>query len=314
LVSGPEDLLADRAVARLIRLAREEHPEVDVAELEAGSPYQPLAAAASGSLFAEHAAVVVSGVERPSDSFLDEALAYVASPNPDAMVIFRHSGGNGGKRLVDALRAARAHEVSVVAVRYDRDKEAFAAAEFRRLGRSFEPEVLRVLVQAVGSDLRELASAVDQLATDWSGRVTSEVVERYYGGRLETTAFKVAEAAVLGETGEALRLARHALGSGLDPVPLVAALGGRLRNLAKVAGSIQSRQDPVKELGLPGWQVDQAKRALRHWRPAGLARAILAVAQADAQVKGLGGASSKTARNYAVERAIVAVARGAGGA
>jgi DNA polymerase-3 subunit delta len=314
LIQGPEDLLADRAQDRLVRLARQEHPDAELAVLDAAAPAQSLVGAASGSLFSPYAVVVAAGVDKASDEFLEEALAYVARPNPDAMVIFRHGGGTRGKKLLDALKAAKAHQVNAGALRSDRDKEAFVAAEFRRFERTFHPETLRALVQAVGLDLRELASAVKQVAADTVGRVTPEMVERYYGDRLETTAFKVADAAATGQTGEALRLARYAMGSGLDPVVLISALASRLRVLAKVGWAVQARADPAAELGLPSWQVTQAKGMLRHWDATGLARSIEAVAQADAQVKGLGGASAKTARYYAVERAIIAVSQAAGGA
>jgi DNA polymerase-3 subunit delta len=313
LVSGPEDLLADRAVARLIRLAREERPDLDVVRLDAQAGGESLAAAASGSLFAAYTVVVADKVDKASDAFLAEALAYVAAPSPDAMIVFRHAGGLRGKKLLDALRAARAQIVSAAEIKYDRDKEAFAAAEFRRLGRTFAPQAVRQLVQAVGSDLRELASAVNQVAADTAGQVTAAMVDRYYGGRLETTAFKVVDAAVAGQAGVALRLTRHALASGLDHVMLIGALAGRLRLLAKVGWAAQTKADPVQELGLSSWQVDQARRVLRNWTAVALARSIEAVAEADAQVKGLGGSSAKAARNYAVERAVLTVAQAAGG-
>ncbi|MDR1186919.1 MAG: DNA polymerase III subunit delta [Bifidobacteriaceae bacterium] len=312
LVLGPEDLLADRAVQRLGRLAREEHADLDFTQINAADAGRDaLAAAASGSLFADYTVVVVNQAEKAGADFLNGALAYVASPSPDAMVIFRHAGGRSGKKLVDALRKARAAEVQADPIRYDRDKEAFARAEFRRGGRGVDARAVTALVEAVGSDLRELASAAEQMMADTTGPITAQLVERYYGGRLETTSFKVADAAVVGNVGEALRLARYALGSGVDPVPMIGALAGKLRTLAKVGGAVQVGKDPVKDLKMNSWQADQARRALQHWDGAGLARAILAVAKADAQVKGLGGSSSKTARQYAVERAIVAVATSA---
>jgi len=42
-------------------------------------------------------------------------------------------------------------------------------------------------------------------------------------------------------------------------------------------------------LGLAPWQVDRAKRDLRHWEADTLAQAIEAVAFADAEVKGAAG-------------------------
>jgi DNA polymerase-3 subunit delta len=312
LVAGAEELLADRAVERLGRLAREEHPELDFAQINAAdADRDALANAASGSLFADYTVVVVEQADKAVGDFLEGALAYIRAPSPDAMVIFRHGGGRGAKKLLDALRAAKAAEADAGQIRYDRDKEAFVKAEFRRGGRGADERAVHALVEAVGSDLRELASAASQLMADTTGLVTPGMVERYYGGRLETTSFKVADAAVAGQVGEALRLARYALAAGVDPVPMIGALAGKLRVLAKVGGARSAGQDPVKDLGMNSWQVEQARRALRHWDGHGLGRAILAVAAADAQVKGLGGASSKTARHYAVERAIIAVARAA---
>ncbi|MDR0626300.1 MAG: hypothetical protein LBG11_03425, partial [Bifidobacteriaceae bacterium] len=271
LVAGPESLLADRAVARLGRLAREEHPELDLVEIDAASAERDaLAEAASGSLFAEYTVVVVDACEKANSDFADGAVAYIKSPNSEAMVVFRHAGGRGGKKLVDALKAAKAAEVNASSIRYDRDKEIFVQSEFRRGGRQVDGSAVRALVEAVGSDLRELASAAEQLMADTSGVIDAKTVERYYGGRLETTSFKVADAAVIGDVGEALRLARYALDAGVDPVPMIGALASKLRTLAKVGGAVQARRDPIKDFGMTSWQVDQARRVLRKWNGAGL--------------------------------------------
>ena len=55
------------------------------------------------------------------------------------------------------------------------------------------------------------------------------MVARYYGGRVETNAFAVADAAIAGRHGEALIALRHALDSGADPVPIVAAFAMKVR-------------------------------------------------------------------------------------
>jgi len=162
---------------------------------------------------------------------------------------------------------------------------------------------VRALVDALGSDLRELASACAQLIADTTGTITATTVDRYYGGRVEATGFRVADAAVAGDAGGAVALLRHALDTGLDPVPIVAALALRLRNLAKVA-SMRGGGLSARDLGMAPWQVDRARRDLRAWNPEGLAAAISAVAQADADVKG-------EARDtvFAVERAVMTIAR-----
>jgi DNA polymerase-3 subunit delta len=255
-------------------------------------------------LFADAAIVAVDGVGDASEEFLAEALAYVGSPEPGSVVVLRHGGGARGRKLLDAVRGAGFPQVGCPAVSRDADKMSFASAEFRRAGRQVQGDALRALLDAVGSDLRELLAAIAQLVADTQGRISREDVDRYYGGRVEATAFKVADAAAAGDTGAALTLARHAMAAGADPVPLVGALAAKLRTLAKVGGSGRQGLDPTGDLGIAAWQVDRARRELRSWEAGRLGAAIQAVAQADAEIKGAG-----RDPKYALERAIVAVSR-----
>jgi len=57
-------------------------------------------------------------------------------------------------------------------------------------------------------------------------------------------------------------------------------------------------------LGLPPWKVERAQRQGRGWTAHGLALAMQAAADANAQVKG-----GSDDRAYALERAVFAVAR-----
>ena len=170
------------------------------------------------------------------------------------------------------------------------------------------PQALRALVDAIGSDLRELASACAQLVDDVVGGGESRVevghVTTRFGGRVEVTGFRVADAAVAGRADQALSLLRHALATGADPVPLVAALAAKVRAMAKVSTAGRSRSTELAgTLGMAPWQVDRARRELSGWREGGLAEAILAVAEADAAVKG-GGRDPV----FAVERAVLRIA------
>ncbi|MDM7853795.1 DNA polymerase III subunit delta [Cellulomonas sp. MW4] len=308
LVLGGEDLLAERAIDRLVAQARAAQPDVDVVRLDAGEYVAgELGVATSPSLFAEDKLVVVAGVERCTDDFLQDALAYLGSPAPGVDVVLRHAGGQRGKRLLDAAKAASVPAVACDPITTDGDKSAFVTAELRRAGRRADAQAVRALVDAVGSDLRELAAACSQLVADSAGLIGVEIVERYYGGRIEATGFRVADAAVAGEAGQAVSLLRHAIGTGLDPVPIVAALALKLRTLAKVAAVRGRGAGAARELGLAPWQVDRATSELRRWTPEGLATAIGAVAQADAEVKGEGRDPV-----FAVERAVLAVASASG--
>lgn len=305
LVAGAEQLLAERAIASIRDRLRADDPALEISDLDAGD-YAPgeLATLASPSLFGEPRLIRVAGVERCSDAFLADALDYLESPAEGACLVLRHGGGARGKRLLDAVRAASGTAVEVVCdeLKKDADKYDFARDEFRAAGKRVTPAALRALTSAFSEDLAELAAACRQLIADSSDEVGDELVDRYYGGRVETNAFKVADAAIAGRRGEALVTLRHALASGADPVPIVAAFASKLRTMAKVAGSRGSGAGLASALGLAPWQVDRARRDLQGWTQAGLGRCIEAVAEADANVKG-------AARDpvFALERMIATV-------
>lgn len=308
LVTGTEALLAERAVDRIITQARLADPDVEVTRIE-GAGYQPgqLRVATSPSLFDEARVVVLADLHTATEQALTDLVAYVHEPSPDVVLVLQHGGGVRGKKTLDAIRAAGAVVVSCEPVKRDADKYAFAVAELARAGRKAEPDAVRALVEACGADLRELAAAALQLASDTGGRISLDVVTRYYGGRVEASGFRVADAAVEGHAGQAVALLRHALATGSDPVPIVAALAAKLRTLAKVAASRGRGLDPIRDLGLASWQVDRARRELVGWTPESLAAAITAVAQADAEVKGAGRDPV-----FAVERAVLRVAAASG--
>lgn len=307
LVKGPEAVLADRAVHSLLEQARALDPEVEVSRVGAGS-YESgaLTYLASPSLFGERRLILVEGAEAMSEAFLSDALAYVAQPEPDVWLVVRHGGGTRGKKLLDALGAA-GQLVACETIKRDGDKVEFIRGDFQRAGRRIEQTAIHALVEAVGNDMREMDAAVRQLLADTTGTVTSEMVDRYYGGRVEATGFRVADAAIAGDAAAAVTLARHAIATGTPPVPLVAALAVKLRTLAKVGATRGRGGVSTADLGLAPWQVQRAERELRGWTPEALAAAITAVAAADAEVKG-----QSRDPGFAVERAILRVVRARG--
>ena len=291
LVSGPEGFLADRAIRQLRDLLKAEDPSLEVSNIDA-SQYTPgeLLTLASPSLFNEPRLIRVDNVEKCTDAFILETIDYLERPVDDTYLVLRHASGVRGKRLLDAIRAGSGGgvEIACLELKKDTEKSEFAAAEFSSAGRRITPGALRALVSAFSDDLAELASACQQLLADSSDDITEVTVARYYSGRVETSAFAVADAAIAGRLGESLILLRHALSSGADPVPIVAAFASKLRTMAKVSGGSAPSGQLAQKFGLAPWQVDRARRDLQGWSDEGLGRAIEAIADADEQVKGRG--------------------------
>lgn len=311
LISGPEEVLAERATMMLREFLRAEDPALEVSDLEAdGYRRGELLTLASPSLFGEPRLIRVSGVERASDDFLLDALEYLPATAESTTLVLRHRGGVRGKKLLDAIRAGTGGgvEVQCAELRKDAEKQEFAAAEFRSAGRRITASALRALVAAFSDDLAELSSACRQLLADAPGDIDDAVVAKYYGGRIETSSFAVADAAIAGRHGEALMALRHALDSGADPVPMVAAFAMKVRTMAKVAGLRGGSAQAASSLGLAPWQIDRARRDLAGWDDEGLARTIEALAATDAAVKG-----AERDPVFALERLIgVVAARGRG--
>jgi DNA polymerase-3 subunit delta len=306
LVQGPETVLADRAVDQVVADVRVGAPDLEVVTLRAeGYEEGELSIHAGPSLFGEDKVIVVRDLHLAPDVLQLDLLAYLADPEDGVTLVVTHASGNKGKKVLDTLKKARALVLEAPAIKSDRDKAEFVTNEFRRARRKADAGAVQALVEAVGKDVRELASACQQLVDDTTGVIDADVVERYHGGRVEATGFKVADAAVAGQTGEALRLLRHAVNVGVDPVPIVAVLAQQLRQLARVGGAGRGRSaDLARELGMAPWQVDKARRALQGWGGDALGRSIQAVAAADFEVKG-GGRDPV----YAVEKAVLTITR-----
>ncbi len=306
LLTGPETLLAERASRLLRDTLRLEDPSLEVSDLEADA-YAPgeLLTLASPSLFAEPRLIRVTNVEKCTDAFITECLQYLESPADDTYLLLRHGGGVRGKKVLDAIRSGIGGgiEVQCAELKRDADKLDFARDEFAAVGKKVTPGALRALVTAFADDLAELASACQQLIADTAAEVSEAVVEKYYSGRVETNAFVVADTAIAGRRGEALIMLRHALASGADPVPMVAAFAMKLRTMAKLSGRRGSSGQLASELGIAPWQVDRAKRDLQGWTDAGLGRCIQQLAETDAAVKG-----AERDPVFALERMIVLVA------
>jgi len=311
LVSGPEEILAERAVDDVVAAVRQDDPEVEVVRLYA-SAYVPgdLGMHASPSLFGGATVLVVHDLDEADDTLIEDAMQLISAPADDVTLVIRHKSGNRGKRVLDALRSGGARVMEAKAIKSEGDKVGFVVKEVQTARRRIEREAATALVRAVGKDVRELASACSQLVRDTSGAISVSDVETYYGERVETTGFKVAAAALAGDQAEAMRLLRHVMIGGLDPVPIIAVLAMQLRQVGRVAAAGRASPASIaKDLGMAPWQVEQARRASQGWDGPRLGRAIEAVAAADVEVKGGLRSGMAVARSpeYAVERAVLTI-------
>jgi len=303
LLQGGEALLADRAISEIISKFKGATVTQFVAsELELGGITDALAP----SLFGDSRIIVIKEIQDLAAELGEEITSYLEAQEESVELVLWHKGGVKGKALLEKIKKVKPTVIACDVIKKDGEKSDFIRAEFKRLGRTVSTEAVQALIDALGSDLRELGGACSQLAADVvAGKLIDETdVQKFQNGRVETTGFDVADAALDGRRDVALIALRNALATGTDPVLITSALAGSLRTLAKVSGASRGVKsfDLAGPLGLAPWQIDKARRQLSKWTPATLAGAVIAVAQADADIKG-----AAVDPIHSLERAIIAI-------
>lgn len=304
LLLGSEAALAERALAKLVNELKAEGAELTT--LFAGDvALGEISDALSPSLFSERRGLIIRDLQDLAEESRVEITRYLESPDPTLTLILLHKGGVKGKALLDAIKKIKPETVLCDPLKKESEKEEFVKNLFMDLGRKASPAAISALVNATGTDLRELSAAVSQLASDSPAGMIDEIhVERYHQGRIETTGFDVADKVIEGDFAESLITLRHALTTGTDPVLITSAIASSLRGIAKVSGASRGARsfELAGELGMAPWQIDKARRQLNGWSATTLTQAVAAIAKCDAQVKG--GASDPI---YALEQAVSAI-------
>ena len=303
LIQGAESLLADRAISQVIATKAGAQTSIFSAdELEVGFITDSLAP----SLFADARVVVIKDLQDLTAECSDEVVSYLENQDENLTLVLWHKGGVKGKALIDKIKKFKPEIIAAEAIKKESEKSDFVRAEFKRLERKISTEAVSALIDSLGSDLRELSAACSQLASDVALQkvIDADDVARYQMGRVESTGFDVADAALDGKTAIALINLRNALSTGTDPVLIVSALASSLRTLAKVSGASRSAKsfELASTLAIAPWQIDKARKQLTGWSESGLIKAVVATATADADIKG-----AAADPIYALERAIMTV-------
>lgn len=307
LVTGKEEFLAERTVVSARGAVRAHDPEAELADTVGGDlTLATLGELAAPSLFSTVRCVVVRKVEDLPEESVAGLLEYAAAPAEDVGLVLVHSGGQKGSGVLTKLRKLPTVTEHKSAELRASEYPGFATAEARAHGGRIEQEAASFLVQAVGQDLRSLSAAAHQLVNDFPDETIGlEQVKRYFGGRAEATSFAVADAALAGRRQVALEELRWALDAGTAPVLVTSAFAGNVRGLARYRGAPRGMGEAelAREAGVPPWKIRTLRDLSRSWSDAGIARAIRAVAQADADIKG-----AASDPQYTLERLVLTVA------
>ena len=308
LIVGSEALLVGRRVDERVRAAQEAQPAAEVVDLDPAAVAEGrFTEAVGGSLFAAASIVVVRDISALPPEQVDLVVRTAQAPDDSLCLTLTHPGGVKGKATLDRLGKAGVPRQNVETVKVA-ELPQFVMDEARRLRIRIDPTVAKALVEAVGTDLAALCGAVAQLADDCAGaELTVDLVNAYFSGRAEVSGFAIADAVMWGRPEEALRLLRWAFNTNTAPVFVTSALASAMRAVSKYAGLRDQRlsqADLARAVGVPPWKLRDIDSQSRGWSTEGLGRGVVAVALADAQVKG-----ASTDPEYALERLVMTLSQ-----
>ncbi|PRC80393.1 DNA polymerase III subunit delta [Mycobacterium tuberculosis variant bovis] len=306
LVLGDEELLVERAVADVLRSARQRAgtADVPVSRMRAGDvgAYE-LAELLSPSLFAEERIVVLGAAAEAGK----DAAAVIESAAADlpagTVLVVVHSGGGRAKSLANQLRSMGAQVHPCARITKVSERADFIRSEFASLRVKVDDETVTALLDAVGSDVRELASACSQLVADTGGAVDAAAVRRYHSGKAEVRGFDIADKAVVGDVAGAAEALRWAMMRGEPLVVLADALAEAVHTIGRVGPQSGDPYRLAAQLGMPPWRVQKAQKQARRWSRDTVATAMRLVAELNANVKG-----AVADADYALESAVRQVA------
>jgi len=311
LILGDEELLVDRAIGQVLRAARAAAgtDDVPVNRLRAGEvSTNELAELLSPSLFADERVVVLESAAEAGKDAVDLIASAAADLPPGTVLVVVHSGGGRAKALADQLKKLGAEVHLCAKITRAAERADFVRAEFRALKVKVDDDTLSVVLDAVGSDIRELASACSQLVADTGGHVDAVAVRRYHSGKAEVSGFDIADKAVVGDVAGSTEALRWAMMRGVPHVVLADALAEAIHAIARVGPLSGDPYRLASELGMPPWRIQKAQKQSRRWSRDRVATAIRVVAALNADVKG-----AAADADYALEDAVRKVAQLAAG-
>ena len=271
---GDEDLLKDDAVRDILALAveaptrdfnldRRRSPELSAEEFQSLVGTPPMLAARRGVVLTE---IECLQLKRTRQQALRAAvLHYLAHPAPDTVLVLVQSGGTKAdpelQRAGQGVDFERLEPARVVRWIHHYAKKEHAL--------TLEADAARLLQEAVGDDLPQIAAEIAKLAAATQGRAVSAAdVGELVGVREGETAGEFVDAVTARRLGEAAAMVpRVMLSPGNSGVRLVSALGTALVGLGLARAQLDAGASPSVAADRVYQTLESARPpGLRNWR------------------------------------------------
>jgi len=161
------------------------------------------------------------------------------------------------------------------------------------------------LLDSVGTGLRELDGALNQLATGLGegSTVGAADVRQAFPRLADERIYAFTDAVGDRRLSTAMESLRRLIEQGDEPLVVFGALSAQIRRMLVARGAAEHGTRGVRDaLGLPEWRAERLLRQVRSYREEELARALDELARADVDMK-----SGDMPPEVPLERAVVAI-------
>lgn len=290
LFIADEEFLAEREIVRIHKGLKKVDPAIERRTINPNSDdaLADFQAAVSPGLFGDAALIVVDPVAAADEGLQRSILALISDSSNETFVLLVHRGGQKGSGFITALRKTGITEMKFEKLK-NRDVDDFLVNEFKSHKRKLEPAAIKLLRDALGEDLRTIASAASQLAADIEvDPISVAAISDYFEGMAAVAPYEIADAVFNGRNTEALTALRW----GIDRDPnlgpaLIATMANNVRSMVAVyhAPANQSEGEIARLAGVPPFRVRSLKQQVRYWNPRMLANAAILLTKTDAALK-----------------------------
>lgn len=305
LLAG-EAFLADEALDK-IRAEAETDPLSEVVLDSTATSSEILEALGTPTLLGGRRLVIVNDAHDLKKDEREEFERYIENPSPSAVLVMIASGRTPLSKAVEKNGA-------VVSLEIPKGRKLVAwlreRARTRRL--KLDERAAWALTDSVGSELRDLDAALDQLLTALGANAVVSVAEvrRVFPRLADERIFAFTDAVGERRLSNAMTALRRLLDQEDAPLMVFGALSSHIKRLLVARTHSDGGPRAVgAALGLPEWRARRLHQQARSYRQEELTHAVQILADTDMEMKG-----GDLSPEIALERAVILiVSSGSGG-
>lgn len=282
---------------------RAEHATDQLSELsfDASSPIaEILGALRTSSLLGGKRLVVVRDADGLKKEQIEGLAAYLDAPSPDSVLVLVAEG----RTKLDAVVRAQG---AIVALEAPKGRKLASWVRQRASDHKLKLDERGgwALLDAVGTELRDLDAALAQLSTGLGSgaKVGAAEVHAAFPRVADERVYAFTDAVGDRKLSVAMTTLRRLLDQGDEPLVLFGSLNAHVKRMLRARRYTDRGAKAVGDaLGLPGWRAERLHRQARSYREEELVDALATLAETDVEIKG-----GDLPPEAALERAVVRI-------